>query len=120
MFDYGWARDKLFREGATYCTRVKIKNDVCVPAKSELLLESKIENEIGESSGLLEPYPIKKLSSAYGKVFFKSKKGKVCISVINTNRKDAILNRDMLVASLSSVDCIKEKSHFKQNQTSAH
>lgn len=25
----------------------------------------------------------------------------------------------MLVASLSSVDCIKKKSHFKQNQTSA-
>lgn len=50
----------MFREGATYCTRVKIKNDVCVTAKSELLLEGEIENEIGESSGLLEPHPIKK------------------------------------------------------------
>lgn len=58
---------KLFRERAAYCTRVKIKNDVCVPAKSELLLEGEIENEIGESFGLIEP-------SAYGKVFGKSKK----------------------------------------------
>lgn len=54
------------------------------------------------------------------KYFVNKKKGKVYISVINTNRKDAILDRDMLVASLSSVDCIKKKSHFKQNQTSAH
>lgn len=37
------------------------------------------------------------------------------MSVINTNRKDAILNRDMLVASLSTVDCIKEKSIFLTN-----
>lgn len=49
---------KLFRENATYCTRVKIKNDVCVPAKSELLLEGEIKNEIGESFGLVEPFPI--------------------------------------------------------------
>lgn len=48
------------------------------------------------------------------------KNGKVCMSVINTNRKDAILNRDMLVASLSTVDCIKEKSNFEQIQTSVH
>lgn len=60
MFIYGWARYKLFREGATYCTRVKIKNNFCVPAESELLRDGEIENEIGESSGLLEPYPIKK------------------------------------------------------------
>lgn len=45
------------------------------------------------------------------KYFVNKKKGKVYISVINTNRKDAILDRDMLVASLSSVDCIK-KSHI--------
>lgn len=37
------------------------------------------------------------------------------MSVINTNRKNAILNRDMLVASLSTVDCIKEKSNFLTN-----
>lgn len=48
------------------------------------------------------------------------KNGKVCMSVINTYRKDAILNRDMLVASLSTVDCIKEKSNFEQIQTSVH
>lgn len=42
------------------------------------------------------------------------------MSVINTNRKDAILNRDMLVASLSTVYCIKEKSNFEQIQTSVH
>lgn len=48
------------------------------------------------------------------------KNGKVCISVINSNRKDAILNRDMLDASLSTVDCIKEKSNFEQIQTSVH
>lgn len=40
------------------CTRVKLKNDVCVPAKSELLLEDEIKNEIGESFGLVEPFPI--------------------------------------------------------------
>lgn len=40
------------------------------------------------------------------KCFVNKKKGKVYISVINTNRKDAILDRDILVASLSSVDCI--------------
>lgn len=47
------------------------------------------------------------------KYFVKKKKGKVYISVINTNRKDAILDRDMLVASLSSVDCIKKKVTFQ-------
>lgn len=41
------------RESATYCTRVKIKNGVFVPAKSELLLEGEMENEIGESFGLV-------------------------------------------------------------------
>lgn len=74
MFDYGWVWDKLFREGVIYCIRVKIKNDVCVLVKLELLLEGKIENEIGESFGFLELYFIKKLSFVYGKVFFKLKK----------------------------------------------
>lgn len=65
---------KLFRGNTTYCTRVKIKNDVCVPAKSELLLEGEIKNEIGESFGLVEPFPIIKSRSAYRRVFGKSKK----------------------------------------------
>lgn len=51
---------KLFRENATYCTIVKIKNDICVPSKSELFLEGEIKNEIGESFGLVEPFPITK------------------------------------------------------------
>lgn len=60
MFNYGWVRDNLFREGDIYCIRVKIKNDVCVFVKLELLLEGEIENEIGESFGFLELYFIKK------------------------------------------------------------
>lgn len=107
---------KLFRGNATYCTRVKIKNDVCVPAKSELLLEGEIKNEIGESFGLVEPFPIiKSRGLLIAEPLVNPKNGKVCMSVINTNRKDAILDRDMLVASLSTVDCIKEKSNFLTN-----
>lgn len=60
MFNYGLVRDNLFREGVIYCIRVKIKNDVCVIVKLELLLEGEIENEIGESFGFLELYFIKK------------------------------------------------------------
>lgn len=104
---------KLFRGNTTYCTRVKIKNDVCVPEKSELLLEGEIKNEIGESFGLVEPFPIiKSRGLLIAESLVNPKNGKVCMSVINTNRKEAILNRDMLVASLSTVDCIKEKSNF--------
>lgn len=107
---------KLFRENATYCTIVKIKNDICVPTKSELLLELEIKNEIGESFGLVEPFPITKSRDLLiAESLVNPKNGNVCMSVINTNRKDAILNRDMLVASLSTVDCIKEKSNFLTN-----
>lgn len=37
---------------------MKIKNDVYVPVKSELLLKGEIENEIWESFGHKEPYLI--------------------------------------------------------------
>lgn len=112
---------KLFRESAAYCTRVKIKNDVCVPAKSELLLEGEIENDIGESFGLIEPFLIiKSRGLLMARSLVNTKNGKEYMSVINTNKKDAILNKDMPVASLGTVDCIKEKSNFEQIQTSVH
>lgn len=43
------------------------------------------------------------------------KNGKVCMSVINSNRKDAILNRKMLVASLSTKIDVEESRKNRRN-----
>lgn len=103
----------MFRENVIYCIRVKIKNDVCVFVKLELLLEGEIKNEIGESFGFVELFFIIKSRGLFIVEFLVNKKnGKVWMSVINMNRKDVILNRDMLVVSFSIVDCIKEKLNF--------
>lgn len=104
----------MFRESVVYCIRVKIKNDVCVFVKLELLLEGEIENDIGESFGFIELFFIIKSRGLFMVRFLVNlKNGKEYMSVINMNKKDVILNRDMLVVSFGIVDCIKEKLNFE-------
>ncbi|CAC5367719.1 unnamed protein product [Mytilus coruscus] len=97
----------LEKSKSSICARVKLSNDVTIPAHSEMLIESHIDGRTEGEMGLIEGTNfIKNKGLLLAKSLIDSKTPKQRLYMLNVNQRSVKLNKNTTIGIVNKVDMV--------------